>query len=109
MEGFSVKKGLIICAGGMSSSLLAKKVSEYFASKGEEIIVEATGIGEGAQAIEDDKYDVYLVSPQTKMHYERLAKSAKNHDKSIVNIPPQAYVPIPTGIQKLATIVEENI
>ncbi|AZP05619.1 hypothetical protein EJN90_00005 [Jeotgalibaca ciconiae] len=46
-----MKKGLIICAGGMSSSLLAKKVSEYFASKGEEIIVEATGIGEGAQAL----------------------------------------------------------
>ncbi|MFZ4460916.1 PTS cellobiose transporter subunit IIB, partial [Enterococcus gallinarum] len=27
----------------------------------------------------------------------------------VVSIPFQAYVPIPTGIQKLAEVIEENI
>ena len=31
------------------------------------------------------------------------------YNKPIVNIPPQAYVPIPMGIDKLSNVILENI
>ena len=104
-----MKKALIICAAGMSSSLLAKKATEFFASKGKEIEIDSVSAVEGAKIIEKDKFDMYLVSPQTKMYYKALAEAAKKVNKPIANIPPQAYVPIPMGIEKFAALVEEHI
>ena len=57
----------------------------------------------------EHEYDLYLVSPQTKMYFDSLEKSAKKYNKPIVNIPPQAYVPIPMGIDKLSNVILENI
>ncbi|MEG0293786.1 PTS cellobiose transporter subunit IIB [Enterococcus sp.] len=104
-----MKKALIICAGGMSSSVIAKKTTEYFEKKGIEITLEATSAAQGSNEIAKDKYDLYLVSPQTKMYFGNLEKAAIKQNKPIVNIPPQAYVPIPMGIEKLAKVVKENI
>ena len=94
-----MKKALIICAGGMSSSVIAKKTTESLQGKGNEIQVDATSQSQGAN----------LVSPQTKMYFDSLEKSAKKYNKPIVNIPPQAYVPIPMGIDKLSNVILENI
>lgn len=104
-----MKKALIICAGGMSSSVIAKKTTDYFASKGVEISLDATSASQGATKIDQDEFDLYLVSPQTKTYFNNLKIAADKKDKPIVNIPPQAYVPIPMGIQRLATVIEENI
>lgn len=104
-----MKKALIICAGGMSSSVIAKKTTEFFANKGVEISLDATSATQGAATIEKDEFDLYLVSPQTKMYFANLKTAADKKNKPIVNIPPQAYVPIPMGIEKLAIVVEENI
>ena len=104
-----MKKALIICAGGMSSSVIAKKTTEYFQKKGVEIELDATSASQGATVIAKDQYDLYLVSPQTKIYFANLEKAAVKQNKPIVNIPPQAYVPIPMGIEKMAKVVEENI
>lgn len=104
-----MKKALIICAGGMSSSVIAKKTTEFFAGKGVDIELNATSASQGAATIAKDEYDLYLVSPQTKMYFDNLKKAADKVAKPIANIPPQAYVPIPMGIEKLAAVVEENI
>lgn len=104
-----MKKALIICAAGMSSSMVAKKATDYFKEKGKDIELEATTASQGAKTIAKDEFDLYLVSPQTKMYFESLEKSANKVDKPIVNIPAQAYVPIPMGTEKLAKLVEENI
>lgn len=103
------EKALIICAGGMSSSVIAKKTTENLQGKGEEIQVDATSQSQGASTIAKDEYDLYLVSPQTKMYFDSLEKSAKKVNKPIVNIPPQAYVPILMGIDKLSKVILENI
>lgn len=104
-----MKKALIICAGGMSSSVIAKKTTEYFQGKGIDIELDATSASQGTKKIDEDQFDLYLVSPQTKMYYESLKNAADKKNKPIANIPPQAYIPIPMGIQKLAAVVEENI
>ncbi|WP_459166880.1 PTS sugar transporter subunit IIB, partial [Enterococcus faecium] len=40
---------------------------------------------------------------------DKFKKLGESVGKPVVSIPFQAYVPIPTGIQKLAEVIEENI
>ena len=103
------KKALIICAGGMSSSMIAKKTMTFLQEQGEDIEMDAVGVPEGQKRIEADKYDLYLVSTQTKMNFKQLADAAAKKSKPVVQIPPQAYIPIPMGIEKMAILVKENI
>lgn len=107
--GFLLKKVLIICAAGMSSSLIAKKGTNYLITEGFSVQVDAISASEGIATIAKDEYDLYLVSPQTKMHFDNLKKSADKYRKLIVNIPPQAYIPIPIGIEKLAKLIKDSI
>ena len=104
-----MKKILIICAAGMSSSLLAKKVTDFCKSQGKEFELDAVSATQGAATIAKDEYDFYLVSPQTKMYFDNLKKNADAVNKPIANIPPQAYVPIPMGIEKLVKLIEDQL
>jgi PTS system cellobiose-specific IIB component len=36
-------------------------------------------------------------------------KLVKKVNKPVVSIPPQAYIPIPMGIQKMAKLIVENL
>ncbi|CAM2872385.1 PTS system cellobiose transporter subunit IIB [Streptococcus acidominimus] len=102
-------KALIICAGGMSSSLIAKKTQTLLVEQGHDIEMNAVGVPEGGKKINAAEYDLYLISPQTKMHYKQFEEAAKKVGKPIVQIPPQAYIPIPMGIEKMAKLVLDNI
>ncbi|MGV3004186.1 PTS cellobiose transporter subunit IIB [Aerococcus urinaeequi] len=104
-----MKKALIVCAGGMSSSIVAKKATALFQTQGTDIEVAATSIYAGQNAIEEDQFDLYLVSPQTRMYFDNLAKFAHRMVKPIVKIPPEAYVPLPKQTQMLADLIEKNI
>lgn len=104
-----MKKALIICAAGMSSSLMAKKTTEFFKSKGQDIVLDAISANEGGKMIEKGEFDLYLVSPQTKMYFNKLKETGERVGKPVVNIPPQAYVPIPMGIEKLANLILQEL
>lgn len=104
-----MSKALIICAAGMSSSLMAKKTTEYLQGEGHDITIEAIGATEGNKVIESAAYDVYLISPQTRMYFKQFEETGKKADCPVVQIPPQAYIPIPTGIQALAKVVLDNL
>lgn len=104
-----MKKALIICAAGMSSSMMASKTTDLFKQKGEEIEVDAVSATEGDKMIKSSDFDLFLISPQTTMFLDKFVKLGKTVDKPVVSIPFQAYIPIPTGIQKLAELIEENI
>lgn len=104
-----MKKALIICAAGMSSSLMAKKTTEFLKSKGYDVLVDAVSATEGNNMIESSDFDLFLVSPQTKMYYAKFSEVGAKVNKPVVSIPPQAYVPIPVGIQKMAKLILENL
>ncbi|WP_275419018.1 PTS cellobiose transporter subunit IIB [Fervidibacillus albus] len=104
-----MKKALIICAAGMSSSLMAKKTTEYFKTKGQEIEVDAVSANEGSKMIENSDFDLFLVSPQTKMYFQKLKEAGDRVGKPVVNIPPQAYIPVPMGIEKLAALIAKEV
>ena len=104
-----MSKALIICAAGMSSSLMAKKTTEYLQGEGHDITIEAIGATEGNKVIESAAYDIYLISPQTRMYFKQFEETGKKANRPVVQIPPQAYIPIPTGIQALAKVVLDNL
>lgn len=104
-----MKKVLIICAAGMSSSLLAKKATAYFEEKGKEIEVDAITANEADKLIADSDFDLFLISPQTRMYFQRFKDAGDRAGKPVVNIPPQAYVPIPMGIEKLASLILQEL
>lgn len=43
------------------------------------------------------------------MHFKQLEEAGKKVGKPVVQIPPQAYIPIPMGIEKMAKLVLDNI
>ena len=102
-------KALIICAGGMSSSLIAKKTQTLLEEQGHIVEMDAVGVPEGGKKISSAQYDLYFISPQTKMHFKQLEEAGKKVGKPVVQIPPQAYIPIPMGIEKMAKLVLDNI
>ncbi|WP_370831561.1 PTS cellobiose transporter subunit IIB [Clostridium sp.] len=104
-----MKKVLIICAAGMSSSLMAKKATEFLKGNGHDIMVDAVSATEGNKMIESSDFDLFLVSPQTKMYYSKFAEIGKKVNKVVVSIPPQAYIPIPVGIEKMGKLILENL
>lgn len=72
-------------------------------------LVEFASAGEGQKSILSGEYDLYLVSPQIRMLYKKIEKAGEKAGKPVVNIPPDAYVPTPAGIEKLERIILENL
>ena len=104
-----MKKVLIICAAGMSSSVMAKKTTEFFKSKGLDIVLDAVSATEGTKMIETSDFDLFLISPQTRMYFAKFEEAGKKVGKPVVNIPPQAYIPVPMGIQKMAKLIVDTL
>ncbi|MDF1509408.1 PTS sugar transporter subunit IIB [Robertmurraya sp. DFI.2.37] len=59
-----MKKILLVCAAGMSTSLLVNKMKEAAANKGEEIDIFALPISEASSVV--DEVDVVLLGPQVR-------------------------------------------
>lgn len=104
-----MKKALIICVGGMSSSMIAKKTTEELAKRNQDIEVTALGVIEGEDKIKNNEYDLFLVSPQTKMYLKNFQTLGTQSGAKVIPIPPQAYIPVPMGINKLADVVSKEI
>ena len=88
---------------------MAKKTTEFLKSKGHDIEVDAISATEGGKAIAAAEFDLYLISPQTKMYFKQFEDAGAKVGKPIVQIPPQAYIPIPMGIEKMANLILEKI
>ncbi len=89
-------KILLVCAGGLSSSVVMKKVRKYGEENGENIIIDACGTGEVEEKWQD--YDVVLTAPQVR--------NRQNQIKEIVTgIPVGAMAPQDYAIANAANIV----
>lgn len=104
-----MKKALIICNQGMSSSFMAKKTTEYLKNKGADIEIAATTIIDGERKVQANGEDLYLVSPQARMIFDRLKKIADENGAKIAQIPFEAYAPVEPSIAKLAALVEREL
>jgi PTS system cellobiose-specific IIB component len=65
-------KILLVCAGGMSTGLLMKKMEAYWAEQGEDLTINAVGLAEYQDVYKD--YEVVLVGPQVRYKLEDIKK-----------------------------------
>lgn len=84
-----MKKILLCCSAGMSTSMLVKRMEQVAESKGIECRIDAMSVNAFDEAIKE--YDVCLLGPQVRFQLEELSKTAQEHGKSIAAISPQAY------------------
>ena len=67
-------KILLVCAGGMSTSILMKKMETYWQEHGEELQIEAVGLGAYQDVFQN--YDIVMVGPQVSY---RLDENKENN------------------------------
>lgn len=63
-------KILLVCAGGMSTGLLMKKMEAYWAEQGEELKITAVGMSEYDEVYKD--YDIVMVGPQISYRMKQI-------------------------------------
>lgn len=83
-------KILLVCAGGMSTSLIVEKMKrEIEKRKIEDIKVDANTIEELEQVIDD--YDVVMVGPQIRYKEPYIKNLCAQRGKKYTIIPPAIY------------------
>ncbi|SMO31893.1 PTS sugar transporter subunit IIB [Melghirimyces algeriensis] len=84
-----MKKILLACSSGMSTSLLVTKMLEYAKSVGDEVEIWAVGQDEAKKEME--KADVVLIGPQMRFLQEELQTEAQKYDIKVDVIDMAAY------------------
>lgn len=84
-----MKKILLCCSAGMSTSMLVKKMEQAAEGRGLECQIEALAVNAFNEAILE--YDVCLLGPQVRFQLEELKKIAADHGKTVAAISPQDY------------------
>jgi PTS system cellobiose-specific IIB component len=83
---------LMVCAMGMSSSLIEQKVAEVAASKGVNMELKAVDIpAVGRLNFEKDPVDMVLIAPQARFKIRSVTKAAEPFGVVVVNMDPVAY------------------
>lgn len=76
-----MKKILLLCSAGMSTSMMVKKMQESAKSRN----IEAEILALGLEAFEEnvDKYDVFLLGPQVRFKRDDFQRVAEKHGKVV--------------------------
>lgn len=111
-EEKKVKRILICCAAGMSSSILVKSMRDTASKLNINIKIGAVNIGNVDQYI--GKVDYILLAPQIEYEYNNLLRRAKRYDVEVLKITHQEYGRLEgksllLRIQNDLTILEEEI
>lgn len=84
-----MKKILLCCSAGMSTSMLVKKMQEAAKEQGIECKIDAQSVSSFESVVAD--YDVCLLGPQVRFQLEEMKKVTDKHGINIAAIPPQTY------------------
>lgn len=97
-----MKKILLLCAAGMSTSMVVKKMKEAAEKKN----IEAEILALSSDQFEEnlDKYDIFLLGPQIGYQQADLQKKAATVGKSVEVINAMDY-----GMMKGEKILEETL
>lgn len=97
-------KILLVCAGGMSTGILMKKMEQYWKEQGEDLQIQAVGLSEYEEVSKN--YEIVLLGPQASY---RLDEVKENTGLPCEAIPSYDYaVANCSQIMKLAKKLLEN-
>ncbi|MCW8348330.1 PTS sugar transporter subunit IIB [Vibrio sp. ZSDZ65] len=97
-----MKRILLCCSAGMSTSMLVKKMQVAAKERGVECEIQAKSVSEFDEDIAH--YDVCLLGPQVRFQLDELRKVATEHGKNIEAISPQNY-----GMMKGEEVLEQAL
>ena len=103
-----MKKILIICSAGMSSSLITRKLNEKFNIEKLNYIVESTYLSE-KNSIEDRCYDLILISPQIKRYRQTIIENIKFDNYICLDIPSDLYTLTDEAVNGLSELIMNNL
>ena len=66
-------KILLVCAGGMSTSILMKKMEKFWEEKGVPLRIKAVGLSEYSDVF--SQYDIILVGPQVSYRLKEIKEA----------------------------------
>lgn len=85
-------KILLVCAGGMSTSILMKKMENYWREAGEDLDIKAVGLSEYQDVYQN--YDIVLMGPQVSYRLKEVKENTglpcsaiQSFDYAIANCP----------------------
>lgn len=76
-----MKKILLLCSAGMSTSMVIKKMKESADRKNIEVEIEAVSSSRFYELL--DSYDIFLLGPQIKFQKKEFYEAAKEKNKPL--------------------------
>lgn len=76
-----MKKILLLCSAGMSTSILVKKMKEAAEKKNIEAQIDSVSTAKFYELL--DSYDIFLLGPQVKLHKAEFQAKAKEKNKPL--------------------------
>lgn len=86
-------KILLVCSGGMSSTIVVKTIEKEAAIEGMEVEVKAVGTGQYDEEVRNG-WNIVLVAPQVRHRMPVFEGIAKELNIPIALISPQGYSPM---------------
>ncbi|GLC29689.1 PTS sugar transporter subunit IIB [Clostridium omnivorum] len=100
-------KVLMVCSGGMSSSIVVKAIKQEADKKGFPLEIKAVGTGEFEDELKSGGYDLAIVAPQVKHRLAVFQEAA-----GAVNVPVELIVPMgytPIGAPKVLEQIKKYV
>ena len=79
-----MKKIILLCSGGMSTSVLAKKMQEVADKEGLETVVTAHGVSQAVEVAHDA--DVVLLGPQIRYTLDKIKGQLPNIPVAVIDM-----------------------
>lgn len=95
-------KILLLCAAGMSTSMVVKKMREAAKDRGIDVLIEAHSVDRFDDYL--DEYDVFLIGPQIRFRHKELSEVAQSKNKRVEIINTVDY-----GLMKGAKILDHAL
>ncbi|WP_342269248.1 PTS sugar transporter subunit IIB [Spiroplasma endosymbiont of Aspidapion aeneum] len=77
-----MRKILLACAGGMSTSIIVGKMNKYASSQGIEVEIKALAANEALERLKEG-WEIILLGPQVKFYKEQLDAEIKKENLTI--------------------------
>ncbi|EAM8936980.1 PTS sugar transporter subunit IIB [Salmonella enterica] len=74
-----MKNILLVCAAGMSTSMLVKRMQAYAESTNTEVNINAMSISEAKEKIKKNEADVVLLGPQVRFKKKEIEDAAQGN------------------------------
>jgi len=87
-------KVLMVCSGGMSSTIIVKSIKQEADKQKFPLDINAVGTGEFEEALKNGNYDMAIVAPQVKHRFKTFQEQAKAFNIPVEMVVPMGYTPI---------------